>query len=137
MSVPHDYPNGAPGDEAGPAFPSLNEVLDELRAVVGTHLEQGALIVEATGLRLALAIGVTLLAALALMLAWIIACGAGLYYLAAVTSPLWAVAAGVVINLLFAVVLFRFACREFGRVQSCVANAAGRAVTRPERGAAK
>ncbi len=136
MSVPHEYANAAPGDGTGSIFQSLNSALDELRAVVNTHLEEGALIIEATGLRLALAIGVTLLAALALMLAWLIACAAGLYYLSLATSPLWAVVAGVAVNLMLAVLLFRFACREIGRVQTYFANVAGRGLPRAERGAA-
>ncbi len=102
----------------GSAFFPLEDVLNELRVLVRTHLDEGALVLEAAGIRLAFTIAVTMLAVLAVMLAWAIACAAGLYYLSLATSLPWAIVVGVVAHLAIAIALFRFACREIGRIKA-------------------
>lgn len=105
-------------DHTGPTFFPLEDVLNELRALVRAHLDEGALVLEAAGIRLAFTIAITMLAVLAVMLAWAIACAAGLYYLSLATSLPWAIVIGVAAHLAIAVALFRFACGEIGRIKA-------------------
>ena len=118
MSTTNEHLEKTLADDTGSAFSPLEDILGELRAVVSSHLEAGALLIEAIGIRLAFAVAVTVLAALALMLGWAIGCGVALYYLSLATSPLWAAAAGITVHLVIAVALFKFAYREIGRLRS-------------------
>ncbi len=114
----------AAGRGSPPLFP-LDDVLEELRAVFRSHVNHGALLVEATGIRLVFAIAISLFAMLAVMLAWAIGCAAGLYYLALATSVLWSVVIGVAVHLAIALALFRLAGREIGRVKAYFTAPAG------------
>lgn len=116
----------------GSAFLPLENMLNDVRALVHAHLDEGALVLEATAIRLAFSIAVTMLAVLAVMLAWAIACAAGLYYLSLATSLLWASVVGVAVHLAIAVALFRFACREIGRIKAYFSATVQVRETRPD-----
>ena len=109
--------------QAGSTFLALEDLVRELRAVAGAHVDEAALRLTLSGIRFAFAIALTVLAALAVMLAWAIGCGAALYYVSLLTSLPWAVVIGVGVHLAVAVALFRFACREIGRVKACFSAA--------------
>lgn len=130
MSSANEPIDETPAGHGRSAFLPLKDVLTELRAVASAHLEEGALVLEATGIRLAFALAVVMLAVLAVTLAWAIGCGAALYYLSLAMSPLWAIAVGIGVHLAIAVALFRFACREIERIKAYFS--AGVRVREPE-----
>lgn len=100
------------------AIPRIGTLLAELRALTDSHLEAGLLALEASGIRLAFALALIMLAVFAVVLAWAIGCGVVLYALALATSVLWAVVVGILIHLALAFALFRFACGEIDRIKT-------------------
>tara|TARA_R110002096_G_scaffold8239_9_gene34606 strand:+ start:3838 stop:4233 length:396 start_codon:yes stop_codon:yes gene_type:complete len=109
--------------DAGSTLLVFEDLVCELRAVASSHVDEATALLTLSGIRFAFAIALSVLAALAVMLAWAIGCGAALYYVSLLTSLPSAVVIGVVVHLAVAVALFRFACREIGRVKACFSDA--------------